>query len=190
MGIEPLQLVHVKAGSRRIQVGTVKELHQLVQAENFLIAVGPAEADQIVYQGLGQQAVLLILDDSPCTVTLGELGAVLSQNHGHMAEDRLLQAKSAVDKNLAGRIGDMVIAPDDVGNAHFIVVHNDGHVIGGRAVGALDHHVVQFRDIHADAALDHVVKDNLSLGRAFQAHAGTFCRTMSQFAAVSVVSGL
>ena len=168
----------------------VEELDELLQAEDLLIAVGPAEADQIVDQGLGQQAVLLVLDDGAGAVALGELGAVGAEDHGHVAEGWHLEAQRLVDEDLARGVGDVVVAADDVGDAHVVVVHHHGHVVGGRAVGAADDHVVELGNVDADAPFDHVVEDHLALQGTFEAHAAAFAGAEAELAAVGVVAGL
>ena len=84
----------------------------------------------------------------------------------------------------------MVIAPDHVGDAHFMVVHHHGHIIGGHAVGAADDHVVQLAHIHRDFALDHVVKDHLARERGLEAHAAPLAGSQITRAAVAVVARL
>ncbi len=61
------------------------------------------------------------------------------------------------DLHLAEGVGQMVVAADDVGDGHVVIVHHDGVEIGGRAVAAQDDHVIQLRVLHADLALDQIV---------------------------------
>ena len=74
----------------------------------------------------------------------------------------------------------MVVAADNVGNAHVVVVHHDAEVVGRRAVGAGDNQVVECFVGDGDFAFDqspvHFVTpskgvfeadDGLNVGRDF-----------------------
>ena len=58
----------------------------------------------------------------------------------------------------------MVVAADNVGNAHVVVVHHDAEVVGRRAVGAGDNQVVECFVGDGDFTFDQV----RPLGNAFQ----------------------
>ena len=70
----------------------------------------------------------------------------------------------------------MVVAADDVADAHVPVVDDDAEVVGRRAVRAGDDEVVQLGVAEFDAALDLVVPADDAVGRAAEAdhrlHAG------------------
>jgi len=63
----------------------------------------------------------------------------------------------------------MVVAADDVGDAHVVVVHHHGVQVGGRAVAAQDDHVVQFGVADAHFALHQIVHHRFALARGAQA---------------------
>jgi hypothetical protein len=71
--------------------------------------------------------------------------------------ERHLGAERLQDVDLARRVVDVVVAADDVGDAHVPVVDHDAEVVGRRAVGAGDDQVVQLGVGDLDAALDQVV---------------------------------
>ena len=48
----------------------------------------------------------------------------------------------------------MVVATDNVGNAHVVVVHDDAEVVGRRAVGAGNNQVVECFVGNGDFAFD------------------------------------
>ena len=168
----------------------VEELDEFVKAEDLLVAVGPAEADKVVHQSLGQETVLLVLDDGPGAVALGELGSVRSENHGHVTEGGNRKAESLIDENLAGGIGHVVVTADDVGDAHVVVIYNHGHVVCGGAVRAADDHVVKFPHIDTDAAFDHVIEDNLAFQGTLEAYAAALAGAEIEIAAMAVIAGL
>ena len=61
-----------------------------------------------------------------------------------------------------GRVGEVVVAADDVGDAHGGVVHHGGEVVGGRAVGALDDEVVELAGRKGHVAVDGVAHDDVA----------------------------
>ena len=81
---------------------------------------------------------------------MGELGPV--PGHG------------VVDHALAEGVGQVVVAPDDVGDGHVVVVHHHRVQVGRRAVAAQDDHVVQLGMRHADLALHQVGHHHLAAG--------------------------
>lgn len=108
MGIAPFELGGVKGGGGGVKIGAVEIGNEFFFREELLIAVGPAQAHQVVNQGLGQQAVLFVLDDGARAVAFGELLTVGAKNHGHMAEARHGQAQGFVDEDLARGVGDVI----------------------------------------------------------------------------------
>ena len=119
--------------------------------------MGPAQAGQVVDQGLGQEALVPVGQDGKGAVALGELGPVLAQHQGHVGEPGQLGPQGLVNEELPGGVGDVVLAPDDLGDPHGDVIHHHREVVGGDAVGPLQHQVVQFLVVEGDGALDAVV---------------------------------
>ena len=77
-----------------------------------------------------------------------------------------LPAERLVDLRLAGGVGQMVVAADDVGDAHVVVVDDDGEHVGRRAVGAQQDEVVEILVLPHDPALHLVLDDRLALAAA------------------------
>ena len=96
---------------------------------------------------------------------LAELGAVGAVDQRDMGEARRLGAERMVELGLAEGVGQVVVAADDMGDAHVDVVDHDREHVGGRAVGAQQHHVVELRVGDPHGALDEVVDDGLALLR-------------------------
>ena len=65
---------------------------------------------------------------------LGKLLAVLSHNHGQVAELRWLPAEGLVHQHVQRCGGNPLLGPHHVGNLHEVVVHDVGQVVGGEAV--------------------------------------------------------
>ena len=88
---------------------------------------------------------------------LGQPLAVTAQNHRHMRILRQRRAQCLEDVDLARRVVDMIVAADDMGDAHIQVVHHHAEVVCRRAIGTGDDQVIQLTVLEHDLALDHVV---------------------------------
>ena len=86
-----------------------------------------------------------------------------------MGEARRFPPQGAVDEDLLWRVGDVVLAPDDVGDGHQMIVHHDGVVVGGHSVALDEYDVLEFSGVlllqpvaHAlDAPVDAVVEGHV-----------------------------
>ena len=87
---------------------------------------------------------------------------------GHVEPERL------VDEDLARGVGQVVVAADDVRDAHVRVVAHHGEVVGGAFVGAHDDHVVHHVGREAHVAVHGVVELDgaAALGHAQAPHVG------------------
>ena len=83
-----------------------------------------------------------------------------------MREDRLRGAERAIERDLLRRVGDVIVAADDVGDLHGDVVGHDRHVVDRRPVAPQDDEVVEVVALEADAAVDRVVPGDFPLGDA------------------------
>ncbi len=63
----------------------------------------------------------------------------------------------------------MVVAADDVGDAHVVIVDHHREHVGRRAVGAQQDEIVELGVLDGDAALDLVVDHRLALARRLEA---------------------
>ena len=70
----------------------------------------------------------------------------------------------------------MVVAADDVGDRHVVVVHHHRVQVGGRAVAAQDDHVVEFGIRDAHGALHQILDHRLALARRLQPDGGRDAR--------------
>ena len=62
----------------------------------------------------------------------------------------------------------MVVAADDVGDAHVVIVDHHREHVGRRAVGAEQHEIVELAVLDGDPALDLVLDRRLALARRLQ----------------------
>ena len=63
-------------------------------------------------------------------MSLGQFDLVRAEDHGQMAELRRVIAQGPVQENLARGVVQMVIAPDDMRDAHHSIVHHCAKVVG------------------------------------------------------------
>ena len=89
-----------------------------------------------------------------------------------MAEQRQRRAQRAEDVDLPGRVVDVLVAAEDMGDGHVPVVDDDGEVVGGHAVRPQDDQVVDLAVGDRDRALDQVVPGHFTVGRIRKAHDG------------------
>src|SRR6185369_10648691 len=77
MAVEVLKLLEVKAGRRLADMVEVEPLGRLLAADDLVVAMAPAEAQEVVGDRLGQKAQLVAVSvDSERAVALAELGPV------------------------------------------------------------------------------------------------------------------
>ncbi len=119
--------------------------------------MAPAQAGEVVPQRLGQVAHLPVGLDAQRAVALGQLGPVRSVDQRDVAHLRHEPAHGVIDDDLAGSVGQVVIAADDVGDTHVVVIDDHGEHVGRRAIGAEDDEVIQVFGLEHDFALHLVV---------------------------------
>ena len=81
----------------------------------------------------------------------------------HVGEAGQRGAERLVEQDLPRRVGDVVVAADDVRDPHVDVVDDDAEVVDRRAVGARDDEVVELGVAEDDAALHQIVDDGLAV---------------------------
>ena len=96
-------------------------------------------------------------------MALGELLAIgaVQERQVRIAGRHLAQRLE--DKQLARRVGEVVVTADHVGDAHLGVVDGDREVVEDRAVRTSDHRVVLKRVLEPDLTADRVRNDGLPL---------------------------
>ena len=132
--------------------------------------MAPAQPQQVVAQRRRQEAHVAIGVDAQRPVTLAELGAVGPVDQRNVGIDRLRPAHRADDLELAEGVVEMIVAADDMGHAHVVIVDDDGQHVGRRAVGAQQDHVVELGVLDRDLALHRVLDDRLPGLRRLEAH--------------------
>ena len=160
-----------RAGERPI-CGQVEGRDHLLGREDFLVAVAPAEPHQVVAHRRRQVAHGAIGIDAERAVTLRELGAVRPVDQRDVRHHRHGPAERLIDLGLPRGVVEVVVAADDVGHAHVVVVDHDGQHVGRIAVGAQQHEIVEVLVLPGDAALDLVLDHGLAGQRRLQPDRG------------------
>ena len=79
-----------------------------------------------------------------------------------MGEDRHRMAQRLVDEDLERRVGEVIVAPDDVGYPHLGVIDHGGEVVGGSAIAAREHEVVHGARRKDGLAANPIVDDDVA----------------------------
>ena len=173
MIVQVVELVPVQAGRGPDHVADVEPGRSLGVRENLVVTMPPPQLGQVVAQGLGQVAHVVKFADRLGAVALGQFLAVWTMDHGQMSPDRRFPSHGLIDVRLPGGVVQVVVAPDDVGHPHVVVIDHDGEVVGGRPVGPQQDQVVQVHVLEDHLALDLVVDPRGSLlGRTQADHVG------------------
>ena len=130
----------------------------------------PAQPGQIVAHGLREVPHVSELAHRLGAVPLRQLGAVWPVDQRDVRHGRNLPAERLIDKRLPRRIVHVVVPPNDVRDAHVVVVNHDGEVVGGRAIGTQQHKIVEVYVAEANLSLHEIVDHRLAFERPFEAY--------------------
>eukprot|EP00825_Cyclidium_porcatum_P048862 TRINITY_DN831_c0_g1_i20.p2 TRINITY_DN831_c0_g1~~TRINITY_DN831_c0_g1_i20.p2 ORF type:complete len:531 (+),score=22.41 TRINITY_DN831_c0_g1_i20:590-2182(+) len=169
MLVQPQQFFGIELGGGSGDVVEIEPFDELLARKDFVIAMRPAEAGEIIDNGFGQETFVVVLHDRNGTVALRQLGAVIAEDHRQVGVGWHFGAECLKDVDLARGVVDMVVTADDVGDAHIPVIDADAEIVGRCAVGAGDDQVVQFRVGKLDVALDLVIPGNDAALRILEA---------------------
>jgi hypothetical protein len=101
---------------------------------------------------------------------------VRPEHQREVRETRRAEAERAIDQHLPRRVGDVVLAPDHVGDLHQRVVHDDGEVVGGTAVGAHEDRIADDVGAERHLAADQILKRHVEVLRHAEADDGALAR--------------
>ena len=91
-------------------------------------------------------------------MSLAQLRLVRRENHGHMREFRHLPAQSGIELNVSWDARKPLLAPGDVGDAHLVIIHDGGEMVGRKAVRLERDEVVVQPVLELEVAKDDVVQ--------------------------------
>ena len=181
--VEPAQLALVELGGVLGDALEAEALDELLGGEDRLVVgVAPAQQREVVAHRLGQVAGVAQLLHGRRAVALGELLAVGPVQQRQVRVDRLRRRRRRAPRRdarrrhrleheqLLGRVGEVVLAADDVRDVRVEVVDGDREVVEDAAVGARDDRVVEVDVRERRVAADDVVHDGRALVGHAQAH--------------------
>ena len=143
MAVHVFELGEVEARGRASDMREIESSIISSRRKKFLVAVAPAEPHEIIAQRRGQKAHGAIGIDAERAMPLRQFGAVGAMDQRNMRHDRGAPAERLIDLHLARRIGQMIVAANDMRDAHVVIVDDDGEHIGRRAVGAQKDEIVE-----------------------------------------------
>ena len=146
LGIEPrgLGIERILFGEIHYRVGAVdaferKGVDQFLARHSLAIVLGrPAQQAQKIDEGVRQKAGVAIGGDADhrAVLALGKLGAIGRHQQRQVREFGRRRAGGFENQHVLERIGDVVLAANDVADAQVRVVGAGGQVIGRHAVAA------------------------------------------------------
>jgi hypothetical protein len=77
-----------------------------------------------------------------------------------VTKERRLPGKGLIEKDLPGRIGEMVFTSNDMGHTHQMVIDDAGEVIGGHPIRANDDEIANSCGIEIHLSMDEVFKND------------------------------
>ena len=163
---EPVQPAAVEAALAARDRLQLEPLRELPEQRRTVRDHRARQLREVVEQRLGRVTLAAQLGDRGRTLALRELRARLRHQQRGVREPRLAQAERVEQRDLARGVGQVVLAPDDVRDLHQRVVHGSGELVGGRAVGAHDHEVLDGADRDAHVAAGRVVHHDVVGRRA------------------------
>ena len=166
--VHVLELLVVERGRAGADALEREPLDELVHGHDLgLVVVAPAEQGEVVDERLGEVALVAELLDPDGAVTLGELLPVGSEDARDVAVARHVRAEHLEDADLLRRVGDVVVAPDDVRDAVQPVLDGRGEVVGRPTIRANGDEVVELYVRVLDPPADEI----LPAGDAVVGHA-------------------
>ncbi len=128
---------NIEHGVSPIDAFQGKRFYEFIFGKKFpVIRSGPPQQNEKVYQGPGQETPLaIVLYCNHFTMSpFGDFALFGIQGEGHVGEPGQHLSQGFVDQDLFGRVGQMVLTPDHVGDPIADVIHCIGEDVKRRAV--------------------------------------------------------
>ena len=158
LAVHPLQLLRIEDRRLFLQPVGREQLDHLFERHHLAISPGrPAEEREEIDHRARQDPLVAVIADRGRPVSLAQLLAVEPVNHRDVRELRQLGAERAVEQDLLGRVGDVIVATHNERDAHGDVVGHDRHVVDRGAIRPQDDEVIDVLVGEGDRAVDEIV---------------------------------
>src|SRR5918995_3542449 len=168
-GVHGPELLLVEDGRVTAHAVDAEALGEFLGSEYLLVGgVARAEECQVVEERLRQISFFREVLDARRAVTLGQLLPVRAEDLGDVGEGREIVPQSLMDQDLSRRVGEVVVAPDDVAYLHLRVVIGGGEVVGWGVRRLHEDEIFEVGVLEGDGATDHVLHHRLPLARGLE----------------------
>ena len=166
LAIHPAQLLHVEDRRALRDTVIVELLDEVLEGHDLLVILRrPAEEGNEVHDGLGHEALIDQVLEGGMTGTLAELLVIFIRNQRTVHILRNLPAEGLIETIVLRARAQILVATNDVGDAHQMIVDDIGEIIGRIAVGLDEDHVIELGVIDGDVSVELVVEGRRALGR-------------------------
>ena len=134
LGVEPVELLRIEHRVAAADAVERERLDQLVARHHFAIVAGrPSQQAEKIHHGVGKVSEPLVFGHRRRAMSLAEALLVGSENERHVRELRRRFAERLPEEHVLRRVRDVIVAADDVRDAHVQIVGDDRQVIGRQA---------------------------------------------------------
>ena len=95
-------------------------------------------------------------------MALAEACFVRAKNQWYMGKLRQCLSHSMVQLNLSWRVGQMIVASDNVGDLHLDIVHDHAKIVRRSSVRSRDDQVIQLPILKNDIAFNKIIDNGRS----------------------------
>ncbi len=157
-GVERVFVFEIDDGIGAVDAFERESRGEFVEREELAVVLGrPAQQAKKVDESLRQESGIAISGDADdrTVAALGELGAIGRDQQGKMRELRRLDTQALEDQQVLERVGEVILAADDVADAQIGIVDARGEVIRRHPIRAKQGEVFNLvgelglRSIHA-----------------------------------------
>ena len=172
--MDPMKLVEIEPRVVPQNLGEIEYLDDLLQRHHLAIVLGrPAEQTEVIHNRFGREAFLHVTRQRRALVAFAHLCAVLIQDERNVRIARRFDAEPAKQRDVLGRVAQVIFAADHVRDAHLQIVRHIDEMKHRLAVGPHDDEIrIQFLAVGQFAR--HVADDQIGndhrLARHFEFH--------------------
>lgn len=92
-------------------------------------------------------------------IAFAHLAGIHIEDEGHVGVGRCAEGEGLLERDVPRRVVEVLLGAHDVGDAHGLIIDDDGEVVGGKAIGLADDEVVEFAGGDFDVAEDLIGDD-------------------------------